>query len=519
MKNTLVVLFLVFATTLVKAQNMPLSYSFGEKYNDKYKYSNLMAMTSDGTGGYLVVRAYYTGLILKPKGYFIERYDKDLALLSEYNFKIKDLDFVDSFVSNGQLNLLFLQYNQGSKSYEYVVQSSPVENIGFTAKTILIIPSVEVESPLDKNYYNRNFSSGFTTSVLFNRDKSAFTISAHFKKNKDNQHFIYLFDTSLNKLIEHDFSAQVEEKNYAFENMEVSKDLSELYLVGKAYFKKKRFVITERKFQYELVKITTNDDEKMQTFDDPGKFSEALVPILLKNRLLCVGFYADRKDNRYNGLTYVDMDPKSLEIKTKKYDPFSQQFMQDKFGKEVDKEIKNLVFKSVSITPDGFILFNAEEEFVTDSYQSDGGGNRIKINRYHYNDIVSAKLDSSGNMVWARNINKSEVTQGDGAYASYSAYTKGDNTYFFISTAAENPQQLGVDRIVFRQGYTHNRNVFAIQLDAKGHMSWEKVIDDKEARLPLMVSLPYIDYKNDSVLFYAKRGNKKQLVNVKVSAQ
>ena len=517
MKNTLIVLFLVLTVTVGKAQKMPLSYSFGEKYNDRYKYSNLMAMTGDGDKGYLLVRAYYTGLILKPKGYLIERYDKNLDLLSEYNLKIKDVDFVDAFVSNGQLNLLFLQYNQGSQSYEYVVHSGPVDIMGFTSKTILSIPSVMVDSPLDKNYYNRNFTSGFTTAVLFNKDKSAFAISAHFKKKTDNQHFIYLFDTSLNKLIAHDFSAQIEEKNYAFENMEISKDLSEVYLVGKAYFKQKRFAITERKFQYEMVKIRTDDDEKTQTFDGPNKFSEALVPILIDNRLLCVGFYADRKDNRYNGLTYVDMDPATLEIRTKKYEPFSQQFMQDKFGKEVDKEVKNLVFKNVSLTSDGSILFNAEEEFVTDSYQSDGSGNRIRIYRYHYNDIVSAKIDANGNMVWARNINKTEVTQGDGAYASYSSFAKGENTYFFISTAAENPQQLGVDRIVFRQGYSHNRNVFAIQLDAQGHMSWEKVIDDKEARLPLMVSLPYIDYKNDAIIFYAKRGSKKQLVKVTVA--
>ena len=39
-------------------------------------------------------------------------------------------------------------------------------------------------------------------------------------------------------------------------------------------------------------------------------------------------------------------------------------------------------------------------------------------------------------------INKSEVTQGDGDYASYSAFTKNGNTYFFISTASENPQVL-----------------------------------------------------------------------------
>ena len=41
-------------------------------------------------------------------------------------------------------------------------------------------------------------------------------------------------------------------------------------------------------------------------------------------------------------------------------------------------------------------------------------GSRIKVRRYHYNDMVSVKLNESGDLAWARNINKTEVTQGDG---------------------------------------------------------------------------------------------------------
>ncbi|SHI34549.1 hypothetical protein SAMN04487911_101184 [Arenibacter nanhaiticus] len=117
-------------------------------------------------------------------------------------------------------------------------------------------------------------------------------------------------------------------------------------------------------------------------------------------------------------------------------------------------------------------------------------------------------------MVWARNINKAQVTQGDGAYASYSSYAEGDNTYFVISTAAENPQLLTGQRLVFKQGLGRNRNVFAICLDKKGQISYDKIIDDKEARLPLMVSMPLINKSDGVLLFYAKRGSKKQLVKV-----
>jgi hypothetical protein len=215
-------------------------------------------------------------------------------------------------------------------------------------------------------------------------------------------------------------------------------------------------------------------------------------------------------------LAYFELNALNLAITTKKYNPFSPEFMFDKFGKEDDKEIKNLVFKSVNFTADNHMLFNAEEYFVTSSIQNNGSGGRLQIERYHHNDIVSAKLSPSGDMVWARNINKAEVTQGDGAYASYSSYTKGDNTYFFICTAADNPQLLNNERIIFKQGLSQNRNVFVIQLNEAGKMSYEKIIDSQEARLPLMVSKPLVDEQENELLFYAKRGNKKQLVKVEM---
>ncbi len=513
LKKGIALLFFIAAFGVSNAQKIPVKYTFGEKYNDRYKYSNLLTMADDEKGGSILVRAYYTGMVLRPKGYFIENYDKDLNLVSEYNYKLKNANFVEGYVRNGQIYLLFLDYNYDTESYEYVAHRSPMSEPNFTKETILSIRSEQVRQPLDRNYYNRKFTSGFTTSVLFDDEKSAFVISTHFKKGKLNQHFIHVFSTGLKKLITHDFSAEVEEKNYSFENVAFSKDLQKAFIVGKAYFKKRRFSAKERKFQYEMIQVSETG-AKIQSFDDFSKFSEGLKPLVKNGKLFCVGFYADRKDNRYNGLSYFEMDPYTLVVKTKKYNPFSAQFMTDKFGREGDKEIKNLVFKNLTVNKDGSILFNAEEYFVTTSVQANSSGGRVKVERYHHNDIVSVKLTGSGDVVWTRNINKAEVTQGDGAYASYSSYVKDGDTYFFISTAAENPQLLTGQRLLFKQGLSRNRNVFAIRLTDEGNISFEKLIDDKEARLPLMVNIPLIDKENDQLLFYAKRGTKKQLVRV-----
>ncbi|KKN14102.1 hypothetical protein LCGC14_0999470, partial [marine sediment metagenome] len=43
---------------------------------------------------------------------------------------------------------------------------------------------------------------------------------------------------------------------------------------------------------------------------------------------------------------------------------------------------------------------------------------------------------------------------------------------------------------------------------------YKKLVDDKDVRLPIMVSRPIIDKITNNLLFYAKRGGRKQLVLV-----
>jgi len=510
-RKSLFLLLFLAAFAVVKAQEIVVNYSLGENYSDRYKYSTVLSISGSDNDQTVIVRTYFGGMPLRPKGHFVEMYDADMNLVEDYNNKYAGQYMVDGFIKNGQLYLLELKYNEEEMAYQYVVHQSPLGAFDFTERKLLSIPSKEVLNPLAVNKYNRNFGNGFSTAVHFNTEKSAFVITAQHRAGKDEKYTMYLFGTDLKKQIEYDFTSQTQEKNYAFENIATSKDLKTVYFMGKAFFKKRRFDVKERRFQYELVRVT-NQGHQIQEFVEAGRFSESLKPILSKGELIVVGFYADRKDNRYNGLVHFKLSPTSLAIQSKKYNPFSDQFMLDKFGREVDAEIKNLIFKDVHITASNDIIFSAEEYFVTEGEDFNGDSAR-KVNRYHYNDIVCAKMNASGTMVWARNINKTEVTQGDAAYASYTAYGQGDDMYFFINSG-ENPQKLGKDRIIFKQGYSRNPNMFVIKIDKTGNLSHQKLIDDKEVRLPIMVSKPLVNTAANKLIFYAKRGTKKQLIRV-----
>lgn len=509
----MLLLFFLSAFAFVKAQEIPVNYTLGENNPDRYKFSTVLSINADHTDKTVIVRTYYGGMPLRPKGHFIELYDAELNLIEDYNNKYPGQYMVDGFIKNGQLYLLELKYNDDEFAYQYVVHQSPIGEFNFTDKILLSIPSKEVANPLAVNKYNRKFGNGFSTAVHFNKEKSAFGITVQHRKGNNENYSMYVFGTDLKKQIEYDFTAQSQEKNYAFENIEVSKDLKTVYFMGKAFFKKKRFEAKERKFQYELVRVT-NQGHQIQEFTDTGRYPESLKPILLGNDLVVIGFYADRKNNRYNGLVHFRVNPNSLALLSKKYNPFSKQFMADKFGREVDAQIKNLIFKDIYITPQEDIIFSAEEYFVSTGKES--GTNR-KVDKFHYNDIVCAKLSADGAMKWARNINKTEVTLGDEAYASYSAYGHGEDMYFFINSG-ENPQKLSNERIMFKQGYSRNPNMFVIKMDASGNVSYKKLIDDKEVRLPIMVSRPLMNHNTDELVFYAKRGTKKQLVRVGVGS-
>ena len=105
----------------------------------------------------------------------------------------------------------------------------------------------------------------------------------------------------------------------------------------------------------------TKDSEKTQVFDTDEHFAASLKTIVFQDRLVCIGFYSDRKEYRFKGISYFELDPTSLAIKKSKYNPFTEQFIIDKYGKEKDKELKNLSFRKILITENNDIVFNAEE--------------------------------------------------------------------------------------------------------------------------------------------------------------
>ena len=492
-----------------------LSYALGKSLNDKYKFSNIKAIADDGEGGVVIVRSYYGGVIMHLKGYYIEHYNNKLELVNDYKYEVEDVEVMGVFVKDGFVNVIEVTYDEKRKSYAYWANRTTIKSFAFRRKHLFYFWREEKEKQINFLRDPSNiFEDQLYSQLLFNEDQSAFAITVDSKQKGKDKHLLYAFDSRMNQKALYKLEEETVLRHLVFEHMDYDPLKNEFYFLAKAYEKGKRTKTISIKYAYQLFKLK-GEEIQYHTFASKEIFPSALKLVLDDRKVKCVGFYSKVGSGRFRGLVYNEFDTESLQLTKTEINPFSKQFMLDKYGAEVDKELKNLVFKDLHKTVDGGIIFNAEERYMSRIFKNNSGDSRRRVNRYHYNDIVCVKLNAQGKMVWARNINKAESTEGDEAYVSYVSASNAKMNCFFINSGAV-PQKISKDRILFKKGYSRSPNLYRIDIDDTGEMQYVQVVNNKAVRLPLMVSKGTISKDQKSIFFLARRGNKKQLVKVRL---
>ncbi|WP_333599071.1 hypothetical protein [Flavobacterium sp.] len=496
------------------AQDIPFNIQKSDVFKDEYKHSTIVLAENDGNGGVIIIRSYQGGMFSSGVGYYFEHYDASLKLIKEYDYSMKYSDVerqssVLGLIMNGQnINIVDFLYNRDQKAYICSAITANIADFNFTKKELFRLSSDEI-----KQFSFFSSFSGFDgdsgASMIINEDKTAFAITIDIKDKTTETHKIFLYDNKLNQKFEHVFKRDIKDRKFRYENIDVSKDGSALYLLGKVYTDEKKKKKEGGKYQYELTRIT-KDSEKTQVFDTDEHFAASLKTIVFTDRLTCIGFYSDRNDSRFKGISYFELDPVTLDIRKSKFNPFTEQFMIDKYGKDKDKELKNLSFRRIIVTANNEIVFNAEEFYIITNYVSTPQGS-YTTTTYHYDDIVSARISTAGDIVWARNINKRQATGGDDSYISYTSTAKGGDAYFFINTG-EKVKKLSNDRIQFGQTSTKHSNLNIIRIKQNGDFDYQEILDDKDNEVPFMVSNGVLS--DNSVFFIGRKGKKKQLLKV-----
>ncbi|WP_298137745.1 hypothetical protein [Flavobacterium sp.] len=546
MKTIFLCLFGLLSLTLF-SQNVPVKTQKSILFEDDYKKSILVLGEKTLENEIVIVRSYKASAISPLNGYYIEKYDANLKLIKEFELKMKhplsekNNLVLGVFYANKKVNIIEIYFDLKGKTY--ICRANIVDdNFNLTKKELFRISKEKMKElgsfNLQQKFFeaaNKNLpdvnSGNFNTStdrvltfaffgnstkprvynsdisLVVNENRTAYSIVLDYKNPEQEGFLLYLFDAESDQIFFKEELIQSKEKNYVLQNFQVSEDGKSVYILAKNYNNK----VKKLKYSFELSQISATET-KIKTIEIEDKFIKSLKLNFHNNSIYCIGFYSEKSYEDNDGLSFFKFNKQNLESEKVKFSPFTKQFIEDKFGKETDKDIKDLKIKTVLFENDD-ILLNAEEEFEVNNSSTIPTNNSVTGNtNYHFNDIVSVKLNTDGELIWSRNINKKQsYTYSDDSYISYFSTIKNGISYFFIN-ASEKIKELKNERVEFKDVNPNKANLYLLTIDSTSNFSYQLLLDDESSEVTYIVSKGI--FINDSCYFLGRKGKKKQLLKV-----
>tara|TARA_B110000003_G_scaffold230767_1_gene233020 strand:+ start:143689 stop:145245 length:1557 start_codon:yes stop_codon:yes gene_type:complete len=516
-KITLFILLL--ATFNSYAQNASMIKS--EIFKDSKKNSSLEYSLEDENGGLVTIRAFYGGVIQILKGYYIQHFDSKLKLLNEIEYEVENNKIKNAFIKDNQLHLIEYVNDKKTDKVLFNAVSVDLKSLKFSTKEILSLTQenlgFDVFPFIITNLYQ--YDSNHAGEVVMSSGNNYFVINFDINNKDKETHKIFVFNNNFEKIYEQLIEKNIEDKYFDYESIDIDDTNGTLYFLGKSYENESRRSKKkgETNYHFELYKVDASGQTNT-SFKNADKFISSLELIKSKDKLSCIGFYGQKGEGRINGVSLFNLNPETLKMEKEKHTPFSQEFLHDKYGnkeskkkRKKEKGIKNIDFKSVYIMDNGDVIVNAEEFYITTvSYsKSEGGGTRFV---YHFDDIISLRLDNDGNLKWARNINKRQTGFDN---SSYTSIPVGEDSYFFIN-CSDNIKKLSADRISFRQTKAKKSNLYMIRINQNGDFDFKKLIDDKESKVYYKVNNGTININNQTVILEGKRKKYTRILKLEI---
>lgn len=541
MKNFFVIFFGLLSFSLF-SQNVPIKTHKSTLFEDDFKKSILVLGEKTQDNEIILVRSYKASAISPMSGFYIEKYDVNLKLLKEFELKMKhplsekNNLVLGVFYANKKVNIIEIYFDLKEKTY--ICRNNIVDdNFNLTTKELFKITKEKMKElgsfNLQQKFFeanNKNLpdvnSGNFNTStdrvlsfsffgnstkprvynsdisIVINENRTSYSIILDYKNPEQEGFLLYLFNAESEQLFFKEELIQSKEKNYVLQNFQVSEDGKSVFILAKNYNNK----VKKLNYSFELSQISASET-KTKTIEIEDKFIKSLKLNFHNNSIYCIGFYSEKSYEDNDGLCFFKFNKANLESEKVKYSPFTDQFIQDKFGKETDKDIKDLKIKTILFENDAIIL-NAEEEYEYTNNSPNSNG----AVTYVFNDIVSAKLNTDGDLIWSRNINKKQsYTYSDDSYISYFSTIKNGSSYVFIN-ASEKIKELKNERVEFKDVNPNKANLYLLTIDSSGNFTYQLLLNEDQIEVPFSVSKGILI--DDSCYFMGRKGKKKQLLKV-----
>lgn len=523
MKKIIIVLTLLLSISILTAQEVSMIKS--DIFKDSKKNSYLLYSLEDEDGGIVTIRSFMGGLIPKLKGYYIQYFDANLKLLKETEYEVDDNFIKQAFIQGNKLHLIEFEHDKKEDKILFNVVTANVSDLKFSKQELISFSEDNMQNYFGVMvfpFFISNFSqldNNHMGEVIMSHDKKYFVINFDMKDKDTETHKVFVFNNKFEKIYDQEIKKDIKDRLFEYNGIDIDEN-GTVYFLGKVFENDSKRSKKDGKtnYHFELMKIDS-EGQKTVSFKNEDKFISSLELIKGQDRLACVGFYGDNKESKFNGVCLINLDTYNLSILSETFSPFSDEFLTDKYGdrenkkdRKKEKGIGSIDYKGVYMMENGDIILNAEEFYITTHTMMSANGGMSTYTIYHFDDIMSVRLDKFGTLKWARNINKAQTGFSN---SSYTSIPSGESTYFFIN-CSDSIKKLSADRIAFKQTKADKSNLYMITIDKNGDFDFKKLIDDKDSKVYYKVNDGVVNTEKGTVTLPGKKKKDTRILKIKI---
>ena len=244
---------------------------------------------------------------------------------------------------------------------------------------------------------------------------------------------------------------------------------------------------------------------------------------ILNNNLVCAGFYSALGTYSIRGTYFLTVDIASKQIKTKSFKEFDIDFitqnMTERQAKKAkrreekgdDQELYEYDLDKLLIGKDGSAMLIGEQYYmkVVTNYN---GRTTTYTYHYYYNDIITVKIDPSGQIQWAQKVAKHQHTvNDDGFFSSYALAVVSGKICFIFNDNPDNLDYDGVGKI--KNTNTRKSVVVIVSLDKDGKQTKQPIFNTVDVEV---IVRPKVceQISNRDVILFGQKGRTQQFAQM-----
>ncbi|WP_073131771.1 hypothetical protein [Chryseolinea serpens] len=429
-RNMLLLLFCIAVST--QAQDLKPQVKWGKEF-EAPRHSSLSAIVGhDQTGIYAVKERYGFGT---GTTFSLEHYDNNFQPTKTFDLKLthegKTAD-VELILQMHSRLYLFSSFRDTQTSRKKLF----VQEIN--RATLEPLPNKRQIAEIDFGSESRRNSGTYTIKVSRDSSKVMVFYALPYAKNEPESFGFQVLDDAMNPLWNKEVKLPYEDGLFTIESIRVDND-GEAYLLAVIYKDKRKSK------RHGLPNYTYS----VFAFRDQGKtakeypirledrfLTDMQIEVLNNKNLICAGFYSEKGTNSIRGTFFLTLDAVTKDIKTQSYKEFGIDFItqnmkegeadrarrKEKSGEE--NELYEYDLDKLLVGKDGGAMLIGEQYYVSQSTSNmmmNGMMQNYTTYHYNYNDIITVKVDPSGQIEWAEKVAKRQHTIDDGGF--YSSYT------------------------------------------------------------------------------------------------